>query len=107
MASKNPLVFYQKIAATTSQMLAAAQEQDWDLLTELEQNCSGYVEELKKLETVFPTNSTMSNQKIEYIKRILEDDKEIRSLVSPWMQKLNSLMNCNHVEQKLIQTYRQ
>lgn len=104
---KQPIEYYAKISAVTSQMLAAAQDSDWDLLCELEKDCTHFVEALKHIELTPQTYETMSNKKINYIKNILDNDRQIRDLVNPWMTKLNGLMSHRQTERKLSQTYQQ
>jgi flagellar protein FliT len=107
MASKTPLDLYKNISVTTSQMLAAAQDQDWDLLTELEKNCTQYTEALKRAEVIKPVGEAFASVKVGYIKKILDDDKKIRNIVSPWMNKLEGMMSLNRVQQKVAQKYQQ
>ncbi len=105
MNFKQPIEYYAKISAVTSQMLAAAQDGDWDLLCELEVDCTHFVDALKQIDNGPQTFETMSNKKINYIKNILENDRQIRALVNPWMDKLNGLMNHRQTERKLTQAY--
>lgn len=105
MTAKLALDLYAKISAISSQMLAAAQDQDWDLLCELEESCSAYTEKLKSLETDGMANEFLSNKKIHYIKAILENDRQIREIVSPWMKKLNGLIMHSQTEKKLNKAY--
>lgn len=105
MNEKLALDLYAKISATTSQMLAAAQEQDWDLLCELEKSCSDYTEKLKALNANLSVNQMMQNKKMNYIKDILENDRQIREIVSPWMKRLNGLINHSSTERKLTRAY--
>ncbi len=105
MANKTPLDFYKNISATTSQMLAAAQEQDWDLLVELEKECAKYTESLKRVEMIRPVGEAFVSVKVGYIKKILNDDRQIRSLVSPWMAKLEGMIAINRVEKNVKQKY--
>lgn len=93
MAAKTALDYYKNISATTSQMLAAAQDQDWDLLTTLEKDCASYRDSLIQLEAVRPVGAAFSKIKAAYIKKILDDDRQIRELVSPWMKKLEGMLN--------------
>lgn len=107
MSAKLILELYAKISAVTSQMLAAAQDQDWDLLCELEDNCTEYVERLKAIEVNHPNEMDFSNKKIQHVKNILENDRQIREIVSPWMRKLNGLINHSSTERKLTRAYHQ
>lgn len=107
MSTKLALDLYAKISATTSQMLAAAQDQDWDLLCELEDSCTAYVERLKALENNGRIGADIAGKKIDYVKSILENDRQIREIVSPWMKKLNGLINHSSTERKLTRAYHQ
>ena len=107
MAAKTALDYYKNISATTSQMLAAAQDQDWDLLVTLEKDCAGYRDVLIQLEAVRPVGEAFSIIKAGYIKKILEDDRQIRALVSPWMQKLEGMLNLNKPGSKALPSMRQ
>ncbi|MHA0110979.1 flagellar protein FliT [Klebsiella pneumoniae] len=39
------------------------------------------------------------------IKKILEDDRDIRNLTEPGLRKLSALIQSNQTEQKLLNTY--
>ncbi len=93
MARKKALDHYKHISAITGQMLAAAQEQDWDLLAELEKDCATYRDSVMHAEALEPVGEALSNVKVAYIKKILEDDRQIRDLISPWMKKLEGMIN--------------
>ena len=105
MTAKLVLDLYAKISAVTSQMLAAAQDQDWDLLCELEESCTAYVERLKTIETHHLNELEIAHKKVQYVKSILENDRQIREIVSPWMRKLNGMINHSSTERKLNKAY--
>jgi len=107
MDHHNTIALYEAVAQLTNQMLVAAKQQDWDKLTELESSCAQYVERLKSMEDTTPLPVEARERKVASIKSILADDREIRNLVSPWMVKLNSMINSNQTEKKLTQAYRQ
>ncbi|HSH71467.1 MAG TPA: flagellar protein FliT [Methylophilaceae bacterium] len=107
MDHHNTIALYEAVAELTNQMLLAAKQQDWDKLAELELSCAQYVEKLKSVEDAVPLPSEARERKVASIKSILADDREIRNLVSPWMVKLNSMINSNQTEKKLTQAYRQ
>jgi len=107
MEHQNTIALYEEVAKVTKQMLAAAKQQEWDRLADLESSCAAYVEQLKLLEVSVTLNSDARERKVASIKQILADDKEIRTLVSPWMAKLGSMMNSNQTEKKLNRTYGQ
>lgn len=107
MGQQNTIVLYESVAGIMKQMLSAAQKEDWDKLTELEQHCARHVAEIKMLEDDQPLPSEALKRKISSIKSILADDREIRTLVTPWMARLNVLMNSNQTGQRLKRAYTQ
>ena len=105
MEYQNSTAIYETVAKLTNQMLLAAKQQDWDKLTELETSCAQHVEKLKTTEDISPLPREARERKVASIMSILAADREIRNLVSPWMVKLNSLMNSNQTEIKLTRVY--
>jgi flagellar protein FliT len=92
MGYMNVISLYESVAETTNQMLHAAQKQDWDKLAELENCCADYAEQIKSYEgTPMPQDAYL--RKLSSVKVILENDKEIRNLMAPWMMKLNALLS--------------
>lgn len=96
---------YEALADLTQQMLAAARQGDWDLLATLESRCSDHVELLKSKDAPAPLPTLAREQKVQIIKRILENDRAIRNLTEPWMAQLSILINSTHNERKLAETY--
>jgi flagellar protein FliT len=105
MEHQNTIVLYESVATIMKQMLHAARMQDWETLSALEDNCARTVERLKGLENTQPLPHEALNRKVASIKSILADDREIRNLVSPWMAKLNKMMQNNQLEQGLTRAY--
>jgi flagellar protein FliT len=107
MEYQNTIQLYEAVAKIMQQMLHAAKMEDWDKLTELEAFCAQHVATLKTIEDSQPLPTDALSRKVASIKSILADDREIRNLISPWMAKLNALMNTNHTERRLTQAYSQ
>jgi flagellar protein FliT len=105
MEHQEIIVFYEKVAGLSKQMLVAAKQENWDALTELEAHCAEHVATLNSTESTLPLPRDVSARKLASIKSILADDREIRNIVSPWMFKLNSLMGSIHMENKLTNAY--
>jgi len=96
---------YESIADLTDQMLAAARKEDWALLTKLEADCAHVVDFLKRNELEVVLSEDRRDRKIEILKKILEDDRDIRKLTEPGLQKLSSLIQSTSTERKLANTY--
>ena len=93
MSYENVCSLYESVAEVTSQMLQAAQNQNWDGLSELEVTCADYVEQIRDYEDVLPEAGDAYKRKLRSIKLILANDREIRNLMAPWMMKLNSMLS--------------
>jgi flagellar protein FliT len=96
---------YESIADLTDQMLAAARKEDWALLSKLEIDCAHVVDFLKRNEVEVVLSNDRRDRKIEILKKILEDDRDIRKLTEPGLQKLSSLIQSTSTERKLANTY--
>ncbi|MEO7032010.1 MAG: flagellar protein FliT [Herbaspirillum sp.] len=105
MNSVEVISLYETVADITEQMLVAARNNDWDQLAALEQHCSNQVARLKVGETPEPLSGNVRQKKVEIIKKILADDREIRNLTEPWMHQLTALMHNASTERKLNQVY--
>lgn len=93
MSYENVCSLYESVAEVTNQMLKAAQNQDWDELSELEVACAVYVEQIRDYDEVQPEDGDAYKRKLKSIKQILANDREIRNLMAPWMLKLNNMLS--------------
>ncbi len=93
MSYENVCSLYESVAEVTNQMLKAAQNQDWDMLSELEVTCADYVEQIRDYDELQPEDGDAYKQKLKSIKQILANDREIRNLMAPWMFKLNNMLS--------------
>jgi len=96
---------YEMLAKVMHEMLTAAKQQNWDRVTELETFYTMQAEQLKVQENRMALPDDLQSQKISIIKAILADDREVRALVNPWMDRLSKLMNGAHMEAKLNRSY--
>jgi flagellar protein FliT len=94
---------YESVAEVTNQMLQAAQNQDWDALSELEVSCADYVEQIRDYDEVLPDAGEAYTRKLKSIKVILSNDREIRNLMAPWMMKLNSMLSSSNKNNTSVQ----
>ncbi|WP_019141159.1 flagellar protein FliT [Noviherbaspirillum massiliense] len=106
MNNQEIISIYETVAGITDQMLAAARSGDWELLAELETQCSSQVEILRKNDRPREAlTEAAREQKTRVIKKILADDREIRNLTEPWMAQLSVMLNSAGTERKLSRTY--
>jgi len=99
------IAIYEAISALTDQMLAAARAADWELLGALEAQCGKHIATLKSSEENIALSEQDRSRKVGIIHKILEDDRHIRDLTEPGLQRLSALIHSNQTEQKLLNTY--
>jgi flagellar protein FliT len=86
MNSSEVLSMYENIAGLTNQMAAAARLGDWDGLSKLETDCAT---EARAASTgVAALSGAPRLRKIDLLKQILANDREIRDLADPWMNQI-------------------
>lgn len=105
MGSSQVITNYESLSAITSQMRNAAVHGEWDMLVELERQCSHQVAAMKPADTVASLDEPARQRKIQLIKKILADDAEIRNHTEVWMAQLRHIMQSNRQEQRLQQAY--
>lgn len=103
--NKDTVALYEEVAQITGKMLSAAHQSDWDRLTELEAGCAQCVERIKGCAAAEPISAKARQQKIALLKTILANDRQIRQLTEPWMQRFSELLGAAKVECKLARTY--
>lgn len=105
MNEQEIIYLYENVASITDLMLASARAGDWDNLAELESRYASQINILKTSEPPTPLSGENRNRKVAIIKKILADDREIRNLTEPWMEKLSQLINSSGTERKLNRVY--
>lgn len=89
MTSSDVLSMYENIAGLTNQMAAAARMGDLDRLGKLEGQCA--TEARAAGNGVPALNGGQRLRKIDLLKQILANDREIRDLTDPWMNTVPGL----------------
>lgn len=105
MDKKAILLVYDKISAVMDLMVQAAEASNWDALTELETQCSAYVDALKTSDHHDGLTEDEGEYKMQVIRKILEDDRKIRDLTEPWMKRLSELISHSSTSRKVNQAY--
>lgn len=103
------LSIYEEMAQVSAEMLVAARDANWDLLSALETRNSQLV---GRLQHGHGGEATLDNQddalrarKVAMIKTILAHDRDIRELTEPWLHTLSGLIKNTSNERKLAQAY--
>lgn len=105
MEYQDMIAIYEKIAGISSQMLAAARNNDWDKLALLESACTEQITILKRENQQMPLTVEERGEKVRIIQTILENDRKIRDIADPWMAQLSMLMHSTSAERKLNRAY--
>ena len=102
----NPVIEnYEVLSAIMGQMRVAATQGEWDHLVELESQCSQRVETMKAQDAATTIDEDTRLRKVALIRKILDDDKEIRNHTEPWMAQLQLLIKSAGQERLLQQAY--
>lgn len=105
MTSDQVISTYEKVSDLTGRMLDAARSSDWDQLAVLESDCAGHVQTLKEREQAVALSGELRHRKVAIINQILANDREIRVLTTPWMEKLSAMIASAGAERKLSSAY--
>jgi len=104
MTSDDIVETYETMAVITAQMLRAANDSDWDRLALLEQQCALHVRQLKESEPQ-PLAGPQRVKKVNAIRRMLDADRQIRDLTTPWMAKLSAMIGNTSTERRVARAY--
>ena len=105
MTSQEVLSVYEAMVELTGQMLLAAGGKDWDQLIALERRCAAHVQTLKDNGPVLALQGPGRDKKIEILKKLLSDDRQIRDLTMPWMAQLSALISSSSTQRRLANAY--
>ncbi|QJQ00753.1 flagellar protein FliT [Herbaspirillum rubrisubalbicans] len=105
MNGDDVIALYESISQLTDEMLSAARAGDWDRLATLEAQCGQHIASLRESEENVSLSEPLRHRKVDIIRKILEDDRDIRNLTEPGLRKLSALIQSNQTEQKLLNTY--
>lgn len=104
--SRDMIALYEEVARLTGHMLSAAHQADWDRLIELEAGCARCIESIKGCPVPAQLTEEARQQKVELLRRILSDDREIRKLTAPWMEHVGKLLGTANVQCQVARAYR-
>ncbi|WP_284155424.1 flagellar protein FliT [Sulfuricystis multivorans] len=90
-----PLEIYEQMCALSARMVEAARANDWDRLIALERAVAELRESLlQNGDTGFDRPEDALRRRA-LIRRILEDDAEVRRHTEPWMEKVRRFLTGN------------
>lgn len=110
MASMLPMAsqieMYQDMSALSARMVDAARANDWERLVALERSVSLLREALAAMDD---GNAGLGERELELkaalIRRILDDDAEIRRHTEPWMEQVRQFLGGTARRQQVERAY--
>lgn len=93
---------YEDIAEITSCMREHAAKNEWESLLELSPK---YHEKVQKLRKLGDLPAAELNERRDLLLKIIEDDAQVRSLITPRLKELESLINNLQRQQTVLSTY--
>lgn len=79
---------YKSIEATSEQMLAAAQVEDWGRVAQFESVCAVLIGQLRDQAQTEQLQPSEKSEKGRIMRSILMNDAQIRQLAEPWLTQL-------------------
>ncbi|WP_442920708.1 flagellar protein FliT [Massilia sp. DD77] len=105
MTQQEVVTVYETMVGITDQMLHAATASDWDRLVELEQECAACARRLRENEGVPALAGQERVRKVNAIRKMLDADRQIRDLTTPWMARLSALIGNTATERRVARAY--
>lgn len=90
-----PLEIYEQMCALSTRMVEAARANDWDRLIALERAVAQLRDTLLQNGGAAAENPEETERRRALIRRILEDDAEVRRHTEPWMERVRRFLAGN------------
>jgi flagellar protein FliT len=91
MTSTDVVSIYEQLAGLTNQMVVAARTSDWEGLDHLERECAIKASHVASAAPALSGAPRL--RKIDLLKQILANDREVRDLTEPWMVQVDNVMH--------------
>ncbi|WP_246265783.1 flagellar protein FliT [Aromatoleum diolicum] len=105
----NTLALFESMSTISTTMLEVARANDWDRLAELEREMGQIRNELMRIEPDPRENAKLSRAEQEHkaslIAGMLENDREIRRHVEPWLASTRKLLSGTALERAVRAAY--
>ncbi len=105
----NTLSLFESMATTSANMLDAARANDWDRLATLEREMAAMRDELMRLEPNGRQSDGLTApehlRKVTLVEQMLDNDREIRRHVEPWLASTRKLLSGSSRERAVRAAY--
>ena len=105
MDEQQIITTYEEILGLTGQMLEAARASDWDRLTATERLCRILVDRLVAEGGRLQLSAPLRQRKVAIIRKLLDDDAEIRRVTDPRMAELERMLGSVRNRRRLVSAY--
>jgi len=99
------LNLYETLSCISGDMVHAAESGDWDRLIELERSVAQLRDRLTAEDRPAGLTESERNRKVHLIKRILADDRKVRSYTEPWMDHVRHFLGDTTPGRDIRSTY--
>ncbi|MDT3668879.1 MAG: flagellar protein FliT [Aromatoleum sp.] len=105
----NALSLFESMATTSANMLGAARANDWDRLATLEREVAALRDELMRIEPNGRQSEALGEgeqlRKAALVAQMLDNDREIRRHVEPWLASTRKLLSGSSRERAVRAAY--
>ena len=104
----NTLPLFESMAATSASMVDAARANDWDRLAALEREMATVRDELMRIEPNGQSGALTEGEQLRkatLAAQMLENDREIRHHVEPWLESTRKLLSGSSRERAVRAAY--
>lgn len=105
MQATDTIQRYERILATSSQMVLAAEESRWDELIDMEIARRELILEATSLSTAPLADEKLQLHKETLIRGILAADERVKALTATWMKEMEGILSSVQAERKLARAY--
>lgn len=83
---------YVSIERASRDMLAAAQDSDWERVSAIQEHCSVLIDQVRRLNGRVSLNRREQREKLRIVRQIVQNEAQIRRLAYPWTERYEYLM---------------
>ena len=84
--------FYLSIERASRDMLAAAQDSDWERVGAIQELCGVLIDQVRRLHGRVALNRHERRAKLKIVRQIVQNEAQIRRLAYPWTERYEYLM---------------
>jgi len=96
---------YEQMSALSARMVEAAKANDWERLIDLERAVARLRDTLMRDAADRITDPSEAERKRDLIRRILQDDAEIRRHTEPWMEQVRHFLTGDARKRRVDEAY--